>query len=286
MKITIIRPNSVNVNPWIPEFRKNGIEVFDNDFSEEDVDFVIGASHSQYARLKHYNERFPDVPMINYNWDLYEWFDLSQPMWSEYRNLLDKSVDIWCPSEEVVMRTEEFFGLGAKCNVIKTFARFFEYAADVEDHNFVYQPMRPYVKDRNYGWVKKATKELNIPLFESNHSLSESDFQKRIANCTFLVCEYYEASTGGLTLLEGHRLGKPVLVSDSPYMGAKDYFGDRANYFKHDDYEDFKKKISEMWNSRKSLDRSECIEFTNRYSLENMVKEMIERMKVLKSGQE
>jgi len=116
--------------------------------------------------------------------------------------------------------------------------------------------------------------------------LSESEFQKRIANCTFLVCEYYEASTGGLTLLEGHRLGKPVLVSDSPYMGAKDYFGDRANYFKHDDYEDFKNKISEMWNNRTTLDREACVKFTDRYSLENMVKEMIERMKVLKSEQE
>ena len=73
-----------------------------------------------------------------------------------------------------------------------------------------------------------------------NHHRSEEEFQKWLAEANLLLCPYYEASTGGLSLLEGFNIGKPVLVCDSPYLGAKDYFGDNAFYFKNGDYEDLK----------------------------------------------
>ena len=142
--------------------------------------------------------------------------------------------------------------------------------------------MRPYPYDKNYGWLKRACNELKIPLVEPNHKLSEPEFQKVIAECSFLCTEYHEASTGGLTLLEGHRLGKPVVISDSKYMGARDYFGDRAIYFNDNSYEDFKKTIKGVWENTPVLDREECIKLADTIpSVDGLVDKMISRLNEL-----
>ncbi len=283
MKISIIKPVSVNVDPWIDEFRNQDCQVVVNNL-EADCDFLIGASHSQLNNINAQSAKFPKIPIVNYNWDLYGWVDVSSHAgynWKGYGDLLARSAEIWCPSEEVILRTEEFFGLGKKCHVIKTFARFFEYK-EIKDLGYVYQTMRHYTKDKNFGWTKKACRELSIPFYESNHSLSEAAFQKVVASCRLMCNEYYEASTGGLTLLEGYRLGKPVIISNSPYMGAKDYFGDRAIYFDHNDYENFKKILKHTWENAPKLNVDECRAFTDQYSLREMVSQMVGRLKILK----
>lgn len=283
MKISLLKPPSAPngvLDQWVPEFEKRGVEVLIN-YIDETCDFILCSSHSQTDKMVAAHKAYPDIPIINYHWDIYEWHKKQHYDWDLYGKYLAKSIDIWCPSEEVILRTEEYFGLGSLCHIIKTFARFFEYD-DVQDKRYVFQPMRAYHHDRNYGWTQKACKELGIPLVESMHKLSQEDFEKTIAHCSFLLCEYYEASTGGLTLLEGHRLGKEVLVCDSDYMGARDYFGDRAHYFKHDDYEDFKKQILHLWDSKSSLDRQDCEKFTDQYSLDLMVDKMTQRLHFLK----
>ena len=124
------------------------------------------------------------------------------------------------------------------------------------------------------GWPRRACRELDIPLKESGHRLSEEEFQRTVAHCTFLCTEYEEASTGGLTLLEGFRLGKPVVVSDSKYMGARDYLGDEAIYFNNDSYEDFKETIKNTWENPPTLSLDLCREITDQYTLDKMVDEM------------
>jgi len=284
MKISIIKPSSANVDPWVPAFRERGIEVLEN-IVAQDCDFILCASHSQLTILEHFHSMYPEIPIINYNWDLYGWV-WENPRgydWTKYGEYLKKSKEIWVPSEEVTLRTQEFFGVGARCKVIKSFARFFEYD-DVKDKRYILQAMRNYTADKNYGWLRRACTELDIPLYESQHTLSESEFQKVIAHCSFLCTEYHEASTGGLTLLEGYRLGKPVIVSDSIYEGARDYFDDRAIYFKDDDYEHFKQTIKDTWDNTPLLNRDDCINFTNQYNVEAMVNKMIERLECLKSS--
>ena len=280
MKIAIIKPESVNVNPWIPEFRSRGIDVREN-MVEPDCDFIICASHSQIAKLEYFHSIYPEIPIINYNWDLYGWvFDHPRGYdWHKYGEYLKKSTEIWCPSEEVVMRSEEFFGVGNKCEIIHTFARFFD--ADTKDGRYVLQPMRAYTKDKNYGFLRRATQELQIPLVETNHRLNEEEFQKTISECSFMCTEYHEASTGGLTLLEGYRIGKPVVISDSLYMGARDYFGDKAIYFKDGDYESIKRVIKEVWDNTPALNLDDCKELTDRYKLSTMVDKMINRLERL-----
>jgi hypothetical protein len=284
MKISLIKPNSVNINPWVKGFERAGVEVCVN-YCTKDCNFILGASHSQVRNIIHVHNQFPLIPMINYNWDLYGWIDVHSTAgynWKAYGEVLKNSLEIWTPSEEVNIRTGEFFDLEKKCRIIKTFARLFDYDGEIEDNRYIYQPMRYYTKDKNFGWLKKVCHELDIPLYESLHRLSESEFQKVIAGCSFMVTEYHEASTGGLTLIEGYRLGKPVVVSDSKYMGARDYFGDKAIYFNDNSYEDFKQTIKNTWEETPKLDIESCREYTEQYSLQKMIDEMTKRMYELK----
>lgn len=281
MKISIIKPNSVNVDPWIPEFEKRGVTVLEN-YVDDTTDFIIGASHSQSHRILSEINNRPNIKLINYNWDLYPWVvEENINEWQLYGYLLSKSVEVWAPSSEVVVRTNEIYGkdVADKSVVIKTFARFFETSTPVTDKRYVYNPLRNYYKDPNYGWTEKACNILDIPLQKSEHRLSETEFQEKILGSTFLVCEYYEASTGGLTLLEGFYHGKPVLISDSPYMGASEYFGDKAHYFKHDNFDDFLNKINTMWNNTPTVNENDRKQISEELSLDRMVDKMLSRLR-------
>ena len=284
MKIAIIKPNSVNMDPWVPELQRRGHEVLVNDLSE-DTDFMIGASVSVMSRISNLRKKFPNVPMINYNWDVYEWV-WTHPRgrsydWKGYGDLLRDSLEVWCPSESVVLRNKEWYDIPReKSFILKTFVRLFE-SDSVSDERFVLNPLRQ-IPDRNHGWFEKACEELNIPYKSSDHSLSEEEFKKVVSTCSFMVCPWYEASTGGLTLIEGYALGKPVLVSSSPYMGAADYFGDRAEYFKEGDYEDFKARIKQLWDDTPVLDPKDCREFVEQYTIESMIDKMEARLEELR----
>lgn len=287
MKICIVKPNSVNLDPWVPELERRGHEVFVNNMNGGDVDFLIGASVSVQSRIWALHKQFPKVPMINYNWDVYEWV-WTHPRgrsynWKMYGDLLRASLEVWCPSESVVLRNIDWYDIPReKSFILKTFVRLFDYD-NVTDEGFVLNPLRQ-IPDRNHGWFEKACEELNLPYKSSNHQLSEEDFKKVVASCSFMVCPWYEASTGGLTLIEGYALGKPVLVSESPYMGARDYFGDRAFYFKEGDYENFKARIKELWDDTPTLDREDCKQFVQQYTIESMIDKMEARLLELKNG--
>lgn len=282
MKISLIKSSSNNLNPWVPELEKQGIEVLVNKI-DNDCDFIVLATNSKLSRLEDFHKKYPNIKIICYAWDLYEWI-WKHPRgydWRGFGEYLKKSVEIWVPSEEVALRAEEYFGVGDKCQTIHTFARFFSASEDdIKDKRYIYNPLRN-IPDRNNGWLKKVCSKHNLPLHESRHRLSEDEFQKKILECSFMVCEYYEASTGGLTLLEGFYHGKPCIVSDSKYMGAKEYLKEQAIYFKHDSYEDFEKTVLETWNNTPKLKLENTREFFNDLTIEKMVEKMIGRMEKL-----
>ena len=147
----------------------------------------------------------------------------------------------------------------------------------IRNDEFVYHPVRYYV-DSNYEITNKACKKLNIPLIRSNHVLKEEKYRDVILSCSFLVTEYMEASTGGLTLLEGYYHGKNVLVSDSIYMGARDYFGDRAYYFKDGDFDDFTRMVDYLWNLEYTPDLQERREWCQQYTIDAMVDRILNRL--------
>ena len=282
MKVSFLIPEIKYTENWVSELRKIGIDVLVNN-CDGDCDFIIGMSDSQILNIDKYHKIFPDIPMINYDWDIYEWVWLDpirKVFYENFGKLLKESLEVWCPSDCTIKRLEEWFGL-KNGFVIKAPVSFFD--VETSDQRYVLNPLRE-VPDKNLGWFEKACGELDIPFLETKHKINNFDVYKKIvAECSFIVCPYYEASTGGLTLVEGYRIGKPVLISDSKYCGARDYFADRAVYFKADDFEDFKRRIKDMWDNPIQLDTNVCKQHTEQFSVKNFAENIKNRLEVLKN---
>jgi len=185
------------------------------------------------------------IPTVYYNWDLYPWqYDGPNPSWQRYARDMERATAILVPSESVRKRTEQF----CKRDSTVVLAACNAFEAGPFDGGWVVDVMRRYWGDPNSGAVKRACDELGIPCIETGANLPRHEFERAVAGARLLVSSYYEASTGGLTLLEGYRLGKRVLVSDSPYQGANDYFtGNRATTFRWNDFDHLKEKLSDCY---------------------------------------
>jgi hypothetical protein len=288
MRISIITPISQNVEPLIPVFESKGVTV-DKNCLHPDCDAIIGTGQVGVQLVDLFHRTSPELPLVNLTLDFYKTvWTAPNPNgydWNLYKSVLQKCDELWCLSNEVILRMEEEGVDVDKCTLMKIWARFFNYDGEVKDGRYILNPVRPYLYDKNHGWLERACTELKIPLVRPNHRLSEEEFKRNIAECSFMCCEYHEASTGGLTLLEGLRLGKTSVVSDSPYCGARDYLGEHAIYFNDNSYEDFKQVIKDTWENPPILDRQECEEFCAAHpSLDNMVTDMVARLTALIAG--
>lgn len=233
----------------VPHLEELGATVSING-CDDDYDFILGNTIGVSGAIKYMHERFPHIKLVNYVWDLYPWVvNANMYDFKTYESLLNDSVKIFTPSNEVILRLEEMYGLGSKAEVIKSYAELYEdNNNEVSNKEFILHPVRPY-QDPNLDFINRACDELGIELIKAGdqHKFSYEEYKSKVLTCSFLVTEYQEASTGGLSLIEGYYHGKDVLVSDSKYQGARDYFGDRAYYFKDGDYEDFKSKVKMLY---------------------------------------
>ena len=246
------------------------MEKFDN------IKKTISVTSKQYSLLN-------NVKKIFYVWDMYPW--------GEYKNnygYLKECDEIWVPSNEVILRLNEFYDIDpSKCKVIKAYAELFEADnIEVKNNNFVYHPVRQY-DDPNRGFIEKACDILDIPYLKSEHSLSYDEYKEKVLTCSFLVLDYMEASTGGLTMIEGYYHGKNILLSDSLYQGGRDYWGDRAYYFRDGDFEDYLSKFKMLY--KQSFDYKLTDEVLNErkkyvrdnYTIDVMVDNIVSRLNEL-----
>lgn len=219
---------------------------------DETYDIIFCASIAKLQEALSMKARFPRVKLVTYCWDYYKWahdgkhkgFD-----WKRYVSFMQRCNAIIVPSHAQQLRLKELLNLDSY--VVETGIEVYDYPAT--DERFVLDPVR-YYPEENEKWVEKACDELGIKCIHSEHQYSKEDFKKLIHTCTFMTCAYREASTGGLTLIEGLWNGKPSLVSNSPYMGAKDYIGEFGTYFQYDDFQDLKSKIKEMFFNTPKID--------------------------------
>lgn len=179
----------------------------------------------------------PPVKTVHFCWDMYPWkVNGDDPAWGRYVEDLKRCTAILVPSRAAGKRVTEF--CKRESSVVLAACNPFE--AEPFDGGWVVDVMRPYAGDPNTGLVKSVCDELGIPCVETRAGLPREEFERTVAGARLLVSAYFEASTGGLTLLEGYRLGKVVLLSDSKYNGATEYFhGTERHTF--------------VWNKRESL---------------------------------
>lgn len=199
-------------------------------------------------------------PLIVYCWDYYLWAHEGRhhdgSNWKKYAQMLQSADKVLVPSSGQKLRLQELLDIDA--DVVLT--GFPTYDKKITDKGFILDPLRYYPEEES-TWAEKAASELGIPIIHSEHRFSREEFEYLVASCTFLTSCVNEASTGALTLMEGLYLGKPSLVSSSPYMGAKDYLKDYATYFTG--YEDLKEKMKEMFDKRTKLSTNETRKYIN-----------------------
>lgn len=217
------------------------------------------------------------LPIVHYNWDLYpfqiegrhELIDYGN-QWLEYIEDLKTCTEIIVPSKCTTIRTIQYTGRSA--TVVRSAVRTFR--EPVKDGGYVLNAIRDY-PDPNRTAVKDACEELGIPFVNSGNNLPWDEFKRVVAECRLIVSAPYEASTGGLSLLEAYALGKPVLLCNSPHHGGVDYFGDRADYFQWDDCNDLKRMIKELYERPPRLNPEDCWNWVNtEFSNQRMAKQL------------
>ena len=219
------------------------------DLDNADIIYCASINQTNKARLAH---KQTGKRLAVYCWDYYKWAHEGKHHgvwdWKTYADLLKSADIIFVPSQAQRLRLRELLSLDS--HVVLSGVRRFN--NKVKDLDFILDPVR-YYPDETSKWAVRAAEQLNIPIVHSEHQYSEKEFRELVAACSFMTSTVNEASTGGLTLTEGMWLGKQSLVSNSPYMGAKDYLKTNACYFQHDDYDDLVKQMDLMWKDRPVL---------------------------------
>jgi len=220
------------------------------------IDIFLSLSMGHDDVLLEVQRNTPNSKMVTYVWDCYGWIMDQDDRydWEAYGRLIKGSHAVLTPSHGQTLRLKEHWDVDDS-KVIRCYGQYFDHD-NVRDGNYVCNAMRE-IPDRQLGWVDRACHELQIPYNHGGRKRGQTgrtwdEYKDFIAGASFIVCPWYEASTGGMSLLEGYNLGKEVLVCDSPYLGAKDYFGDRAHYYQPD-YPSMKAKIKEMWENKDSF---------------------------------
>lgn len=246
--------------------------------SRPDVLISMGVTimEETFAALK----RFGDVPLYCYNWDCYEWV-WSRPRpgeydYKRYGELLKQAREVWVPSYCTGERTTQWWGI-KNWNVILSACPYWDHP-NVHDGGYALCTLRE-IPDPWWGKFEECCARLNIPYKMSLHEKTYQEYQDLVAGCRFLCAPLYELSTGGLTLMEGYYLGKPCLVSDSRWNGARDYLGDRANYFKHGDVHDFEDALIRMHDNPPPVLADHQFHIKHKFSDQRMVDDMLARIR-------
>lgn len=247
--------------PWesariVVELAKNGVECALEMSRDCDVVFV-GSIFSNADAAEGYRkephrryvagyrqDQYKHVPVVHYCWDMYPWVveDKKHPealRWQEYLYDLKRAKEVWVPSEPVRRRVRQY--LDRDSVVMPVVISTWEPDEPPTDGGYVVDVMRKYPGDPNTGLVKQVCDELGVECRETGADLSWEDYKRTISNARLLVSAYKEASTGSLALLDGYRLGKRVLLSDSEWNGGKYLFGERSGYFQWDDRDSLKR---------------------------------------------
>lgn len=247
--------------------------------SPEECDVIFLGSVAKLSSALELKKQFPDKPMVTYCWDYYKWAHEGKNRsysWGKYADFLKECALVLVPSDGQKLRLKELLGIDAvvcECSI-----DFYDHKYKVMDKGYVLDPVRDYPEE-NLGWVQRACEELGIHYIHSEHGFTEEQFRKLVDECTFMTCGYREASTGGLSLMEGLYNGKISLVSNSPYMGAKNYLKDFGFYFQYDDFKDLKEKIKDLWDNRYKLSlrqvRGHCAYFTHEAFADRLYKNIL-----------
>lgn len=286
MKIHVCSKLSIPaINRFLPSWeylRSLGHDVLvsDGPVATDPPDVIIGMGIGVLEATDWMVRRFPSALFFAYNWDCYAWV-WDNPRQGEYDyhrygRLLGITEEVWVPSDCTGFRTAEWWGL-ENWHTITSCCPYWEYA-NVRDDGYALCTLRE-IPDPSWGRLESACKQLGIPLIMTRHEQDYEAYKDAVAGCRFIVSHLDELSTGGLSLLEAYYHGKPVLLSNSPWNGGADYFGNWAEYFQHDNDTDFADKLLNIYHNPMDyvhLDQRQRI--LNNHTDELMQSRMLQRI--------
>jgi hypothetical protein len=257
MNISLIIPINNFLEELPKELEKLGHKVIVND-TDCMCDFMIGMSMSVIGQVGRFHYLTPNVPLILYNWDWYDFVDKKQGVWVEFTRMMGECKEVWSASKITAEKCQ-------KDTLIKS--PFWNYAyilpnewkGETKDDNFILQASRND-ESKRFDWFERAGKENNIPT-KSYHPPENSrpDYIKAIQECSILCCCSKDESLGTLSVAEAVYNKKPVLIAD--FEGAKEVWGDRVWYFEKDNYEDLVKTLKWLYENRESKEVKEKVQF-------------------------
>lgn len=215
------------------------------------------------------------IPYAVYCWDYYSWaHDGRHPGvwdWKAYKEFLYGAMVVIVPSNG--QRQMLFDLTRIVSRVVKTGIKPIVGIEPI-DGGYILDPMR-YYPERCKTWAEDAARELGIPIIHPEHGVrSREEFEALVAGCTFMTSCYDEASTGGLTLMEGMALGKMSLISNSEYQGANDYVRPHCRTFRADDFRALKRSMRGMWTERPKVDIMKARAHLEKFTFERMARQI------------
>ena len=275
MNIYVLRTRS---DPGLPEWNVKGHNIL-FDRPTEAPDAIVSMSVTRMDETVKAVEIWPKVPLYVYNWDVYEWvWKNPRPVEYDYKlygQVMKVAREIWVPSHCTGLRTTQWYGLN-HWHVVRSCCPYWEYD-DARDGGYALCCLRE-IPDPFWGKFEQACEELGIPYRSTKHECTEEKYRDTVANCRFICAPLYELSTGGLSLLEAYYHRKPVLISNSEWNGGRDYLGERAVYFKHDDWDDFKAHLRAMYDEPPTVPRGAKSWVQWHFSDERMTADLLARI--------
>jgi len=289
MRISFIGGQGSYMDYFYNELRKLRHEVLVND-CDKDCDIIMCENRNQWQMARLFRTAYPHIPLICWNWDWYDFLKKDgkfvgddmfgfQPAYDEFTKLIKESKELWSSTKEWADKCEKDTGVKTAfyhyCFILP-----FEWEGENKDWGYIIQASRR-AESKRFDWYEKATDELEIP-YKSYHPAvnSRPDYIRTVKNCSFMVLASREEGVG-VSPIEGAYCKKPLLLADSDSF--KDTWGDTANYYKKDDYEDFKKQMKWLWENYKTPEVKERTEkayqrVCERYLLEPFTKRISNRL--------
>lgn len=207
---------------------------------------VVLCGSMRYAAVAHKTAKDRGKKLVCYCWDLYPWQlsavgedgrpTVRASQFREYVEVLKAADLIVCPSYKAAVRVRETVGQTVRVVPSPVFGWEPPPGVAVGHGEYVYDVMRPYDGDRFKDAARTACRLLGVECWGGGERVPWDVFRTLVAQAGCLVSAVEEASTGGLTLLEGYRLGKSVVVPVMGRNGAESYFcgagGERDGVFR------------------------------------------------------
>ena len=256
MKLSVIVPKPNFLEELPKELTKLGNEVLVNQ-CDDSCDFLIGTSISVLGMTGRFHYLYPNVPLILYNWDWYDFIDKKEGAWLEFTRMMEECKEVWSASK--ITSEKCFKDTGIKSPFWNyAFILPDEWKEETKDGGYIIQAGRNSQQKR-FDWFENCARDNSIPCKKYHPSQNDRpDYIQAIQNCSFLCCCSMDESLGTLPVAEAAYNKKPVLIAD--FEGAKEVWGGGVWYFDKDNIEDLKVKMKWLWENRNSSEVKEKVE--------------------------